>query len=112
MMKDNNFINKIKDAWNQGSIQSRARMTYDVAWNIVLFFIFVGVMGFFFAGGVGAGYFASLIKDEPIRSYEETERDIYHLEVRCTMYFAYQKLIGDSRADLHRARVILENLTE
>lgn len=111
-MKDNSFINKIKDAWNKGSIQRRARITYDVAWNIVLFFIILGMMGFFFVGGVGAGYFASLVKDEPIRSYEEMERDIYNLEETSKMYFANEKLIGDIRADLHREKVKLKNVSE
>src|SRR5699024_6376430 len=45
-------------------------------------------------------------------SYEEMERDIYNLEETSKMYFANEKLIGDIRADLHREKVKLENVSE
>src|SRR5699024_12353462 len=57
--------------WNKGTIQKSSRMTYDVVWNIILFFIIIGAMGIMFAGGVGAGYFASLVNDEHLRDYDE-----------------------------------------
>src|SRR5690625_5060867 len=104
--------NKIKEIWSKGKIQRTSRITYDVVWNVILFFIIIGVMGVFFAGGVGAGYFASLVKDEPIRSYEEMEKKIYNYEETYKVYFADNKLIGDIRTDLHREEVKLENVAE
>ena len=38
----------------------KARITYQIFWNLALIFIIVLVLGTAFAGGVGAGYFASL----------------------------------------------------
>ena len=106
------FINKLKDLWNQGKIQRTSRITYDITWNIILFFIVVGTMVVIFAGGVGAGYFASLVKDEPLRDYDEMRKQIYNYEETSKLYFADEKYIGDIRADLHREEVELENVSE
>src|SRR5690625_6590696 len=65
-----------------------------------------------FAGGVGAGYFASLVKDEPIRSYEDMRKDIYNYEETSKLYFANNKYIGDIRSDLHREEIELEDVSE
>lgn len=107
-----NIGDKLKALWNKGKIQKTSRITYDVVWNIILFFIIVGSMTVIFAGGVGAGYFASLVKDEPIRDYDEMKKDIYNYEETSKLYFANNKYIGDIRADLHREEVDLENVSE
>lgn len=51
-----------------------ASITYQVIWNLTLLFIILAVVGGSFAGGLGAGYFASLVKDEPIRSYASMKK--------------------------------------
>ncbi|MFZ3578237.1 transglycosylase domain-containing protein [Virgibacillus sp. DJP39] len=103
---------KLSNLWNQGKIQRTSRVTYDVTWNIVLFFIIIGFVGLFFAGGVGAGYFASLVKDEPIRSYESMKKDIYNYEETSVLYFAENKYFGDIRSDIMREEVKLENVSD
>lgn len=107
-----NVGNKLIGSWNKGKIQRTSRITYDIVWNIILFFIIVGSMSVIFAGGVGAGYFASLVKDEPIRDYEEMKKDIYNYEETSKLYFAGEKYIGDIRADLHREEVKLKDVSD
>ncbi len=107
-----NVGDRLKELWNRGQIQKTSRITYDVVWNIVLFFIIIGSMTVIFAGGVGAGYFASLVKDEPIRNYDEMKKDIYNYEETSKLYFAGNKYIGDIRADLHREEVELKDVSE
>src|SRR5699024_8455528 len=102
-------LNKIKEAWRAGTIQRTSRVTYDVAWNIILIFIVViGILAVF-AGGVGAGYFASLVKDEPIPSYEEMENDIYDYEQTSKLYYDDDKLIGNIKADIHREKFSIDH---
>src|SRR5690625_4255597 len=103
--------NKFVSLWKRGKIQRTSRITYDVVWNIILFFIIVGAITVMFAGGAGAGYFASLVKDEPLRDYEEMQRDIYNYEETSKLYFAGDKYIGDIRADLHREEIALEEIS-
>ncbi|WP_373893087.1 transglycosylase domain-containing protein [Virgibacillus natechei] len=106
------YKKKIKKVWSTGDIQRSSRITYDVFWNVILFFLVIGVIGLFFAGGIGAGYFASLVKDEPVRSYESMEQDIYNYEETSELYFADEQYLGDVRSDLHREEVDLENVSE
>src|SRR5699024_286321 len=103
---------RIKDSWKTGKIQRTSRITYDVTWNILLFFIVIGSMVVIFAGGVGAGYFASLVKDEPIRDYDEMKKEIYNYEETSKLYFANKKYIGDIRADIHREEIKLKDVSE
>lgn len=104
--------NYIKTTWEQGKIQRTSRITYDVIWNMILFFIIVGAIVVVFAGGVGAGYFASLVKDEPIRSYDDMKQDIYNYEETSKLYFAGNKYIGDVNADIHREEVNLDDVAD
>ncbi|WP_077621237.1 transglycosylase domain-containing protein [Sediminibacillus massiliensis] len=114
MNKDiiNKFINKLKDWWQRGKVQRSFRITYDVVWNVILFFILIGCIGLFFAGGVGAGYFASLVKDEPVRSAESMKEDIYNYEETSQLFFADNKYLGNIRSDLYREETTLDNISD
>ncbi|HLR73876.1 MAG TPA: transglycosylase domain-containing protein [Virgibacillus sp.] len=106
------FNETVRSTWQSGKIQRTSRITYDVFWNVILFFLVIGFIGLFFAGGIGAGYFASLVKDEPIRSYADMEKDIYNYEETTKVYFADDKYLGDIRSDLLRDEVSLDNISE
>ncbi|CDQ18319.1 transglycosylase domain-containing protein [Halobacillus karajensis] len=101
-----------RSLWESGTIQKNSRITYDVVWNVILFFIIIGVIGLFFAGGVGAGYFASLVKDEEVRSEENMKETIYNYAETSTMYFNDENEIGDIRSDLYREEVQLDQVSE
>ncbi|SFJ11436.1 penicillin-binding protein [Halobacillus dabanensis] len=101
-----------RSLWRNENIQKNSRITYDVVWNVILFFIIIGVVGLFFAGGVGAGYFASLVKDEEVRSKEEMKETIYNYAETSTMYFNDEETeIGDIQSDIYREEVQLSNVS-
>lgn len=88
------------------------RISLKVFWNLALiFFIFI-LVGFSFAGGVGAGYFASLVKDESIRSYDDMRKDIYNYEETTDLYFADNVYLGKLRTDLDREEINLEDVSD
>lgn len=89
-----------------------ARITYGVVWNLTLLFLIIGILGLGFAGGVGAGYFASLVKDEPIRSYDSMKKDIYNYEENTEVYFANNVYLGQLRSDLQREEVQLKDVSK
>ncbi|TYS58925.1 penicillin-binding protein [Sutcliffiella horikoshii] len=89
-----------------------ANITYLVVWNLILVFLVIGVIGVSFAGGAGAGYFAALVKEEPVRSYEDLRKNIYNYEESTEMYFANDVYLGKYRADLLREEVSLDNVSE
>lgn len=102
----------IRKRWEDGTIFKYTRITYDVLWNVLLFFIIVGIIGVFFVGGVGAGYFASLVEDEPVRSEEELASNLYNYEETSQLYFTNDQLLGDVQSDLYREEVQLDNVSD
>ncbi|WP_456273728.1 transglycosylase domain-containing protein [Bacillus sp. AK031] len=90
----------------------RARITYGVLWNLLLIFIMVAVLVTAFAGGVGAGYFASLVKEEPIRPYDNMKQDIYNYEETSQLYFANDVYLGKMRTDLEREEVNIDEVSD
>ncbi|MEN2769167.1 transglycosylase domain-containing protein [Ornithinibacillus xuwenensis] len=102
---------KIKSIWSTGKVQRSSRITYDVVWNVLLFFLVIGFIGMFFGAGIGFGYFASLVKDEPIRSYENMEKDIYNYEETSKLYFAGDIYFGDIQSDIHREETTLDKIS-
>jgi penicillin-binding protein 1B len=72
----------------------------------------VAVLGTAFAGGVGAGYFASLVKEEPIRPYDNMKQDIYNYEETSQLYFANDVYLGKMRTDLEREEVSIDEVPE
>jgi penicillin-binding protein 1B len=115
----NEFISNLKKNWNEfvdflhkKKIIKSTRILYKVSWNLLLILIVLGILGISFAGGVGAGYFASLVKDEPIRSYESMKNDIYNYEEVTNMYFDNNVYLDKLSSNLHREEITLDQVSE
>ncbi|WP_462411295.1 transglycosylase domain-containing protein [Neobacillus sp. Marseille-QA0830] len=88
------------------------RITSQVVWNLFLLVLVVFILGGSFAAGVGAGYFASLVKDEPVRSYDSMKKDIYNYSETSELYFANDVYLGKLRTDLEREEVKLNQVSD
>src|SRR4051812_38187629 len=88
------------------------QISYNVIGNFLLLFFIIVLIGLCFAGGIGAGYFASLVKDEPIRSFEVMKSDIYNYEETSEVYFASNVYLGKLNADIEREEVKLEDVSQ
>lgn len=106
----NNVLHRFIKLWKTGEIQRSSRITYGVIWNIILFFLVIGFIGLFFVGGIGAGYFASLVKDEEILDYETMSQDIYDYAETSRIYFADDVYFGEVSADIHRDETTLDQI--
>lgn len=111
-MKIKEYYRRMVEWMEKHNIERKFRITYDIIANIVLVLAVAGFLLLVFAGGVGAGYFASLVKDEPIQPYEEMKKEIYNYEETSKLYFADNIYIGDIRADLHREEVSLDEVSD
>ncbi|MFS0864521.1 transglycosylase domain-containing protein [Fredinandcohnia sp. 179-A 10B2 NHS] len=106
------YTNKFIKGITSRRLRKGARVTYGVVWNLFLLFFIIGLMGLGFAGGAGAGYFASLVKDEPIRTYDSLRKDIYNYEENTELYFDNEVYFGQLRSDLQREEVKLEDVSD
>ncbi|MCY8938581.1 transglycosylase domain-containing protein [Peribacillus frigoritolerans] len=116
---NNNQKDRFQTVWKQltrffqsEKTHKNARVTYQVIWNLTLILIIVGILGFSFAGGVGAGYFAALVNDEPVRSKEDLKKDIYNYEETSEVYFADEVYLGKLKSDLEREEVSIDKVSE
>ncbi|ERN52325.1 transglycosylase domain-containing protein [Alkalihalophilus marmarensis] len=87
-------------------------ITYQVFWNLFLIVMIVGLMSIFFIGGTAAGYFASLVKDEPLRSPDEMVTDIYDYEETSQLFFADDTYLGELPTELERHQVSLDQMSD
>jgi penicillin-binding protein len=108
------WIEKAKSTFNlfthKKTVKS-ARITYQVVWNLFLLILTVVILGGSFATGVGAGYFASLVKDEPIRTYDSLKKDIYNYTETSDLYFSDDVYLGKLRSDLEREEVKINQVS-
>lgn len=109
-----NFINKLRSL-KQKIFHPRLlkilRISYGVIWNLILISLISILLLVTFAFGAGAGYFASLVKDEIPRSYESMRQDIYNYEEPSEVFFAGNVPMGKLRSDIIREEVKLEEVS-
>jgi penicillin-binding protein 1B len=89
-----------------------ARITYQVLWNLFLLLLTVVILGGAFVAGAGAGYFASLVKDEPVRSYDSMKKDIYNYTETSELYFSNNVYLGKLKSDLEREEVKIDQVSD
>ncbi|MGG0717361.1 transglycosylase domain-containing protein [Robertmurraya massiliosenegalensis] len=106
------ILQSCQDFFSNKRTKKGASITYQVVWNLVLIFLVITILGGAFAGGVGAGYFASMVKDEPLRSYDSMKKDIYNYEETSNLYFADNVYLGKLRTDLEREEVKIEDVSD
>ncbi len=109
--KRNNKIKSIIHKLRAKKNAKKTRITLQVIWNLSLLFILLIILGISLAGGLGAGYFASLVKDEPVRSYESMKKDIYNYEETSELYFANDVYLGKLYTDLEREEIALKDVS-
>jgi penicillin-binding protein 1B len=95
-----------KTKWAKGM-----RITSGVTWNLFLLFLVVGLTLVVFAGSVGAGYFASLVAKEPLRSKQEMRDAIFTYEETSELYLAGNIYIGKVNSDIERKETKLESVS-
>src|SRR5690625_4711829 len=111
-MGNNDSKHKWLESFQQSKFLSTTRITLDIFWHIILFFIIVGLVAMFFFGGLGIGYFASLAQDIQVEDKDEMARHIYNYEETSHVYFRDNVLLGELPSELHRHEVTLEDVSD
>ena len=100
-----NWLKKIDETWvglTNTKWAKGLRITSGVIWNLALILLIVLLVGGAFAGSVGAGYFASLVDQEPLREEAELRASIFSYEETSEVYFANNVYLGKLKTDLQR----------
>lgn len=113
------FLSRCKDGWNRfveklSEIEffRKIGITYQVLWNLLLITLIIGLLSAMFAGGAAAGYFASLVADEPSYSEEDMRMQVSSLTETSEIYMANDVFLGKIRSDVEREIVRLDEIAD
>ncbi|NYF25196.1 penicillin-binding protein [Sporosarcina sp. JAI121] len=106
-----NLIEEKLETMTKTKWAKRMRITSGVTWNLLLLLIISGLTLFIFVGSVGAGYFASLVAKEPLRSKQEMRDAIFTYEETSELYLAGDVYIGKVNSDIERRETKLDSVS-
>lgn len=98
--------------WKSSKWSKGLNITTGVFWNLAVILAILLVVGGVFAASVGAGYFASLVDEEQLRTESEMRGEIYAYEETSEIFFANDEYLGKLQTDLEREETKLENVSE
>lgn len=110
-----NRIQQLESKFEQLKSESwakKVRIASGVLWNLLIILIIFVVVGTVFATSVGAGYFASLVAKEPLRSKEELRNAVLTYEETSEMYFADNVYLGKINSDIERREITLDQVSQ
>lgn len=90
---------------------AKVRISSAITWNLALLLLVMAILGGVFAFSVGAGYFASLVSKEPLRTEKEMRDLVFNYEETSEMYFADNIYIGNIRTDLDRRETSIDKVS-
>lgn len=111
--QDKKRVDELEDkfeAMKKTKWAKNTRITSGVIWNLFLLFLVIGLTLTVFGASVGAGYFASLVEKEPLRSKQEMRSEILSYEETSEIY-TNGKYLRKVRADIDRKEVKLEDVS-
>lgn len=112
--KIKNQLSRLEDKVNslqEKSWLKNARIASGVTWNLFLIFAICCLTFFVFTASVGAGYFASLVAKEPLRSKQEMREEILTYEETSEIYLANNVYLGKVNADIERKEIKLDEVS-
>ncbi|MCM3611499.1 penicillin-binding protein [Planococcus sp. MERTA32b] len=98
--------------WKSTKWAKGLNITTGVLWNLALLLAIILVVGGVFAASVGAGYFASLVDEEQLRTESEMRGEVYAYEETSEIFFADDQYLGKLRTDLEREETNLDEVSE
>ncbi|WP_391116456.1 transglycosylase domain-containing protein [Psychrobacillus sp. L3] len=99
------------EKWQTTKWAKSLRISSGVIWNLCLLLLIVGLTFGIFAASVGAGYFASLVKQEPLRDKKDMRAAVFNYEETSEIYFAGDVYLGKLRTDLERTETKLSSIS-
>ncbi|WP_028982729.1 transglycosylase domain-containing protein [Sporolactobacillus terrae] len=102
------FFDRLAEKWATSSVIQNAQSITRMIWNSFLFTLSLLLIGSFFAAGTVSGYFAALVRDQPVLSYETLKQDIDNYSESSITYFAGKIPIGKMNSDLVQTRTRLK----
>lgn len=110
-MSNNRKSTSIQRRWHRFTTQLKSiewtpyvifHTIYGTITNLFLFLITLGVLLTALLGGFGVGYFAALVKDQPVKNNSAMKKSLYEMTESTTVYFGTGEALGSLNSDMQR----------
>ncbi|WP_100488878.1 transglycosylase domain-containing protein [Sporolactobacillus pectinivorans] len=105
------LFDKFAEYWSSNSRIQTLYIAKNIVWQSFLMTICVLVICFFFVAGTASGYFAKLVRNQPVLSYKTLNQDITNYSESSVSYFAGNIPIGKLNSDLVRTNTQLNDVS-
>ncbi|TGA99234.1 penicillin-binding protein [Sporolactobacillus shoreae] len=105
------LFNRLAEFWSTSPAVRTLRRAQNIIWQSFLITLCVFVIGAFFAVGTASGYFAKLVRNQPVLSYSTLNKDINSYSESSESYFAGNIPIGKMNSDLIRTKTQLSDIS-
>ncbi len=75
---------------------------YQTFSNVLFFFLILSILFVSLLAGFGSGYFAALVKDQPVQSDAALKKSLNQMTESTTVYFGSGQSLGNLNADIQR----------
>jgi Membrane carboxypeptidase/penicillin-binding protein len=105
------YFDKLAAFWAASPLVRKFRTTEKIFWRSFLIVLCALFIGLCFALGTVSGYFARLVRDQPVLSYQTLNADINNYSESSVSYFAGNIPIGRMNSELIRTRTPFSNIS-
>ncbi|MFD1030370.1 transglycosylase domain-containing protein [Metaplanococcus flavidus] len=98
--------------WHSTKWSKGLNITTGVFWNLAILLAILLMIGGVFAASVGAGYFASLVDEEELRTESDMRGEIYAYEETSEIFFGNDEYLGKLKTDLEREETNLDMVSD
>ena len=103
---------ELNNRWTSSKWIKRLSITTGVLWNLAILLAIILAVGGVFAASAGAGYFASLVDEEKLRTEDEMRGEIFSYEETSEIFFADEVYLGKLQTDLEREETKLDKVSD
>lgn len=96
---------------SQSPLSFKINVFFEAIKSIFLYGISIGLICMALAAGIGAGYFAALMKSEPIPSYQVLKQQLDNTDQAAGLYFAKNNKFGAIKTDLIRTPININEMS-
>ncbi|MCP8874334.1 penicillin-binding protein [Latilactobacillus curvatus] len=96
---------------SQSPLSFKINVFFEAIKSIFLYGISISLICMALAAGIGAGYFAALMKSEPIPSYQVLKQQLDNTDQAAGLYFAKNNKFGAIKTDLIRTPINIHEMS-
>ncbi|RYL94568.1 transglycosylase domain-containing protein [Sporolactobacillus sp. THM19-2] len=105
------YFDRLAEIWSTNRVIQTLESIRSVIWHSFLMTLSLAIIGCFFAAGTVSGYFAKVVHNQALPSYDTMQQKISNYSESSIAYFAGNIPIGKLNSDLVRTKTDLQDIS-